>query len=80
MRRREFIALAAGATVARVAIALAQHKAPVIGILSPAPIDGGPLFDAFRGKLRDLGYVEGLSIKLDFHLARGQPEAIPGLS
>ena len=80
MRRREFIALAAGATVARVAIALAQHKAPVIGILSPAPIDGGPLFDAFRGKLRDLGYVEGLSIKLDFHLARGQPEAIPGLA
>jgi putative tryptophan/tyrosine transport system substrate-binding protein len=81
MRRREFIVLVGGATVAWPVFALAQQQnVPVIGILSPASGEVTPLFDAFRSKLRDMGYVEGRSIKLDFHLARGRPEAIPGLA
>jgi putative ABC transport system substrate-binding protein len=46
---------------------------PRIGILSPAPpaaVTGSP-FDAFREALRELGYVEGKNIVLEFRFAAG---------
>jgi putative ABC transport system substrate-binding protein len=82
MRRREVLAfLVRAATLPWPIVAHAeQHKVPVVGILSPAPSETTPLFDAFRAKLEELGWIEGQSIKLHFHLARGRPDAIPALA
>ena len=82
MRRREFLTfLGRAATLPWPIVAHAQQqKVPVIGILSPASSEATPLFDAFRAKLEELGWIEDQSIKLHFHLARGRPEAIPTLA
>lgn len=48
-------------------------RGPRIGILSPAPIAAASAspFDAFKQALRELGYVEGKNIALEFRLAGG---------
>jgi putative ABC transport system substrate-binding protein len=46
-------------------------KIPRVGILSVADSERAPIFDAFRQGLRDLGYVEGSNITLEFRLAHG---------
>jgi putative ABC transport system substrate-binding protein len=48
-----------------------QPKIPRVGILTAADSDRAPMFDAFREGLRDLGYVEGRNIILEFRFARG---------
>jgi putative ABC transport system substrate-binding protein len=86
MRRREVITLLAGTAAATsvksVYPAAAQQpgKVPRIGILSPAANEATPIFDAFRKGLRDLGYVEGRTIVLDFRLAKGNTDALAGLA
>jgi len=81
MRRREFIALLGGA-LASPALARAQEptKLPRVGVLTPATSDQTPIFDGFRKGLRDLGYVEGTTIILDFRFAKGNPNALPALA
>src|SRR5919204_878696 len=54
-------------------------KAPRIGILSPAAEASTPLFEAFRHGLRELGYVEGQNIVLEFRLAAGRAERLRDL-
>lgn len=39
----------------------------------------GPLLEAFRGGLRELGYVEGQSVVIEPRFADGKPERVPGL-
>jgi hypothetical protein len=46
-------------------------KIPRVGILTVEESERAPKFDAFRAGLRDLGYVEGRNIILEFRLARG---------
>jgi putative ABC transport system substrate-binding protein len=58
----------------------AQSKIPRVGILSPADSDRTPIFDAFREGLRDLGWVEGRNIILEFRLARGDFALFPRLA
>jgi hypothetical protein len=72
MRRREFIALIAGAAALPLG-ARAQHptKMPRIGI-----IDDGPIWDHFRAGLHDLGYIEGRSIAIEYRSAEAQPERL----
>jgi putative ABC transport system substrate-binding protein len=48
-----------------------QSKVPRVGILTQAPNDRAPMFDAFREGLHDLGYVEGRNITLEFRFAAG---------
>ena len=55
-------------------------KIPRLGILTPADSDRTPIFDAFRAGLRDLGYVEGRNIILEFSLARGDSALLPRLA
>jgi putative ABC transport system substrate-binding protein len=55
-------------------------KIPRVGILTPADSDRTPIFDAFRAGLRDLGYVEGRNIVLEFRLARGDSSLLPRLA
>jgi putative ABC transport system substrate-binding protein len=51
--------------------ATAQRPAKVfrIGILSPAASSSTKAFDAFRDGLRELGYIEGATIKIEYRLA-----------
>jgi putative ABC transport system substrate-binding protein len=86
MRRREFIAglggTAAAWPLATTGPGLAQQptKIPRVGILTPAATEATPAFQAFREGIRDLGYVEGQTIVLDFRFARGNLDALPSLA
>ena len=55
-------------------------KIPRVGILSLGETDRAPMFDAFREGLRDLGYVEGCNIILEFRFARGDRSLGPQLA
>ena len=55
-------------------------KVPRVGILTPADNDQTSVFAAFREGLRDLGYVDGRSIVLDYKFARGNFSAFPQLA
>jgi putative tryptophan/tyrosine transport system substrate-binding protein len=84
--RRELIRLLAGAAAAgsvapmRPALAQQPGKAARVGILTPAAGEATPAFDGFRKGLRDLGYVEGKTVILDFRFAKGNADALPGLA
>src|SRR5215471_6300471 len=75
MRRREFIRLLSGAAVAWPLAAHAQQSAskiPRIGIIDPEAIWG----DHFRQALRDLGYVEGRNIALEYRSTEESPDRL----
>jgi putative ABC transport system substrate-binding protein len=75
MRRRDFIAFAAGA-LAWPIVARAE-EARVFRILWLSTAAGpDPFLDGFRDGLRTLGYVEGKNIVLQSHYAPGDPQAL----
>jgi ABC-type uncharacterized transport system substrate-binding protein len=81
--RRKVIALLAGAgiTVAGLAQAQPGQRVPVVGFLHPgSPESGSPSFDTLRDGLREVGYVEGETIKVEARWARGRPETLPDLA
>jgi putative ABC transport system substrate-binding protein len=82
MRRREFITLLGGAAAAWPLAARAQQPAmPVIGFLHPGfPDLGSPTLDALREGFRDVGYVEGETVKLEARWGRGKPEMLAQLA
>jgi putative tryptophan/tyrosine transport system substrate-binding protein len=82
MRRREFITLLGGATAAWPLGARAQQpaKVPRVGILSPAANETAATLTAFREGIRNLGYIEGQTIALDFRLSKGIMDALPALA
>ena len=57
-----------------------QAKIPRAGVLTQASSDRAPMFDAFKVGLRDLGYVEGRNIILEFRFARGDLSRGPQLA
>jgi putative ABC transport system substrate-binding protein len=83
MRRREFTTLIGGTAVVWPLAARAQQspRVPIVGFLHPGFSDSGsPVFDALGQGLRDAGYVEGETIKIEARWARGKPEALPQLT
>jgi putative ABC transport system substrate-binding protein len=52
-------------------------KIPRIGILSPAERPSTKIFDAFRIGLRDLGYVNGQNITIEYRLTAGDLGRLP---
>ena len=81
MRRREFITLLGGAAATWPLAASAEQKVPIVGFLHPGfPDSGSPVFDALGQGLRDVGYVEGETVKIEARWARGKPEDLPQLT
>ena len=82
MRRRQVIAgVAALVVVPRQSAAQrAAAKIPRVGVLTPADSADTAIFDAFRAGLRDLGYVEGHNLILEFRLAHGDAAVLPKLA
>jgi len=81
--RRRFIGTVAGGLLAAPLAAEAQAPAKVsrIGFLSgQSPTDLARQLEAFRQGLRELGYVEGRNIAIEFRFAEGQPERLPALA
>src|SRR5262245_42631207 len=60
----------------------AQHaaKVPRLGLLIPGSSSAfAPRIEAFRHGLRDLGYVEGRNITIEYRFAEGQDDRLPEL-
>src|SRR5829696_8030827 len=83
MRRREFIALVGGAIACPVGVRAQQQtgNVPRIGFLSlTSPSDRPPLLDAFRQGLRELGWVEGQNVVIDYRYAEDRVDRLPDLA
>jgi putative ABC transport system substrate-binding protein len=83
MRRREFIALVGGAILCPLGVRAQPQagKVPRIGFLGvTSPSDRPSLLDAFRQSLRDLGWVEGRNIVIDYRYAEGRLGRLPDLA
>src|ERR1700693_2400422 len=81
MRRREFLgALAATASWPLAAHAQAAKKVPRLCFLTFDPaVSRSTRFDPFFQGLRDLGYVDGQTITIDYLSADGHGELFPAL-
>jgi putative tryptophan/tyrosine transport system substrate-binding protein len=86
MMRREFITLLGGAAAHSLLWPLATHAQPAgrvarIGYLSfLSDSHHSPRSDAFRAGLRDLGYVEGRNLLIEFRFADGNNDLLPALA
>jgi hypothetical protein len=72
LKRRDFITLLGGAA-ARPFAARAQQpaKLPVVGALVIGNTDPGQFWREFRQGLRDLGYIEGQNVTVEYRYAEG---------
>jgi putative ABC transport system substrate-binding protein len=82
MRRREFITLLGGAAAAWPVSVAAQRAGKLwrIGMLDSATRElNSANVDVFLGSLRELGYVEGQNLVVDYRSAGGRDERLPDL-
>src|SRR5215470_13056594 len=82
VKRRTFMAMMAGGLLAAPLAAEAQQAAKVarIGLLSLNLVPNRHLGEAFRQGLRDLGYVEGRNVAIEYRDAEGKLERLPALA
>ena len=77
LQRREFIALLGGAAAWPLA-ALAQQRAkpPTIGFLGSNRLAWKAWTAAFVERLRELGWIEGRTIEIEYRWNEGRPEPV----
>src|SRR5581483_1281323 len=80
MRRRQFILFAGGAVASPLAARAQQPAAPVIGFLhSAAPDAYVSQLSAFRQSLKEVGYIEGRNLVIEYRWAEDQTARLPML-
>ena len=79
MNRRELLILGAGTAIAWPLTAHPQQKAmPVIGYLSST--SPGPYLALYRQALREMGYVDGQNVAIEYRWAEGRTDRLPALA
>ena len=80
MRRRDFIKVVVGSAITWPLAARAQQK-PVIGFLNSGSPDAYPdRVIAFHQGLRQLGYIEGENVVVDYRWALGEYDRLPAFA
>src|SRR5262249_35175784 len=82
LRRRQFITLLGGAAVSWPLAARAQRTGTIarLGYLSTANPRSAPFFRAFEQRLRDLGYIDGENIIIEYRNVEGDIDKLPELA
>jgi putative ABC transport system substrate-binding protein len=78
LRRREFIAALGGAAAWPLAVSAQQPAIPVIGYLGNFGLRDHNL-PAFRGGLREMGYVEGQNVSIEYRSTEGLNDSMAAL-
>ncbi|MGB9349623.1 MAG: ABC transporter substrate-binding protein [Pseudolabrys sp.] len=76
MKRRDYVTLLGGTAAAWPLAAFAQQEAkpPTIGFLGADASAFAPWAAAFVARLRDLGWIEGRTIVIEYRWSEGRPE------
>jgi putative ABC transport system substrate-binding protein len=83
MRRRDFLILLGFGAAGLTPVPLQAQRAariPRLGVLLYSNPHADPNIEAFRRGLRELGYVDGQSIAIEYRYAEGRPERLPELA
>lgn len=79
MRRRQF--LIGSAALGWPLFARAQRSIPIVGFLNiGSPDERAHLAEAFRGGLKEGGYVEGKNVAIEYRWGEGNPDLMPKLA
>jgi putative ABC transport system substrate-binding protein len=80
MRRRAFIAGLGGAAAWPLTARAQQLETPTVGcLINGSPRDTESLIAPFHNGLRDLGYIEGQNVAIEYRWADGQYDRLPAL-
>src|ERR1700751_2626741 len=76
MRRREFITLVVGGAATWPVATSAQQtgKLPIVGFLGASASGFAPWAAAFVARMRELGWVDGRTIAIEYRWSEGRPE------
>jgi putative tryptophan/tyrosine transport system substrate-binding protein len=76
MKRREFVTLLGGAAASWSLVARAQQagKLPTIGFLGADALAFSPWTAAFVSRLRELGWIEGKTVAIEYRWSQGRSE------
>jgi putative ABC transport system substrate-binding protein len=84
MRRRDFITLLGGAAtlaVPRMARAQQQPVMPIVGILGGhTSSEWTPFIAAFNLGLKEIGFIEGRNVRIEYRWAEGHYDQLPALA